>query len=139
MHIVTRRSFLSRGLAVPVVASLASSLQRLQAAAVAAAVPANKIGGFYLGAQCWTFNRFSVMEAIEMTSKAGGKVLEFYPGQRFSPEHPDKKWGHDADEDMHKSVEEQCLKFGITPMNYGVVGIPGDEKAARKIFDFAKK
>lgn len=138
MHIVTRRSFLSSTLAAPVVAAMATSLQRAQAAA-AAAVPGNKLGGFYIGPQCWTFRNFSVMEAIEFAAKAGGKVCEFYPGQKFSPEKPDAKWDHNSDAEATKMVREQCEKHGITPMNYGVVGIPGNEAEARKIFDFAKR
>jgi sugar phosphate isomerase/epimerase len=138
MNVLTRRRFFRTSLGAPVVAALAGSLQRLQAAVVAAAQPGNRIGGFYVGSQCWTFNRFSVVEAIEMTAKAGGKVCEFYPGQKLSPEKPDQKWGHDAGEDATKLVRETCAKHGVTPMNYGVVGIPGDEKGARKIFEFAR-
>lgn len=138
MHIVTRRSFLSSTLAAPVAAVIASSLQRAQAA-VAAAVPQNRIRGFYIGPQCWTFNRFSVMEAIELAAKAGATVCEFYPGQRFSSDKPDWRWDHNSSDDANKIVREHCEKHGITPMNYGVVGIPGNEKEARKIFDFAKR
>ena len=34
-------------------------------------------GGFAIGCQAYTFNRFSVFEAIEKTAQAGGKVIEF--------------------------------------------------------------
>ena len=50
-------------------------------------IPENCLtGGFAIGCQAWTFNHFSVMEAIDKTAEAGGKVIEFYPGQKFSPE-----------------------------------------------------
>jgi hypothetical protein len=53
-------------------------------------IPAEyKIGGFALGCQAYTFNRFSVFEAIEKTAQAGGKVIEFYPGQKLSPDQPE--------------------------------------------------
>ena len=37
-----------------------------------------KINGFALGCQAYSFNRFSVFEAIEKTAYAGGKVIEFF-------------------------------------------------------------
>jgi hypothetical protein len=40
-----------------------------------------KINGFAIGCQAWTFNKFSVFEAIEKTAQTGGKVIEFYPGR----------------------------------------------------------
>ena len=45
-----------------------------------------KTGGFFVGCQAYTFNRFTVFEAIEKTAEAGGKVIEFYPGQKLSVE-----------------------------------------------------
>src|SRR5204862_3363588 len=53
-----------------------------------------KTGGFFIGCQAYTFNHFSVFEAIEKTAEAGGRVIEFYPGQKLSREQPDVKWDH---------------------------------------------
>jgi sugar phosphate isomerase/epimerase len=117
---------------------LATGSKAVAAPAVALTKPAPKVGGFHIGVQCWTFRQFSVMEAIEMNSRAGGTVCEFYPGQKLSPQQPDKKWDHNADADTTKMVREQCEKHGVTPMNYGVLDVPNEEKAARAIFDFAK-
>jgi len=98
-----------------------------------------RIGGFAIGCQAYTFNRFSVMEAIEKTAQAGGKVIEFYPGQRLSKEEPNVKWDHNAPDEVIDKVKAQLAKFNVRPVNYGVVGIPKDEAQARKIFEFAKK
>ena len=98
-----------------------------------------KTGGFAIGCQSWTFNHFSVMEAIDKTAAAGGKVIEFYPGQKFSPEHPDWKFDHNASDEMIAEVKARLAKDGVRAVNYGVVGIPQDEAGARKVFDFAKK
>lgn len=98
-----------------------------------------KTGGFAIGCQAWTFNHFSVMEAIDKTAAAGGKVIEFYPGQKFSPEQPDLKWDHNATDEMIAAVQERLKKDGIRAVNYGVVAIPDNEAEARKIFEFAKK
>lgn len=136
---MTRRDFFSTSTKTCLAVGLAQALARTAGAASAAAAgPAPKVAGFWIGAQCWTFRNFSVLEAIEMTAKAGGSVIEFYPGQRFSPDQPQAKWDHNASAEQTKIVREQCQKFGITPMNYGVVGIPNKEAEARKIFDFAK-
>ena len=71
-------------------------------------IPADaKIGGFGLGAQAYTFNRFSVFEAIEKTAQAGGKVIEFYPGQKLSPEQPDVKWDHNASAEIIQKVKDK--------------------------------
>jgi sugar phosphate isomerase/epimerase len=96
-------------------------------------------GGIAIGCQSWTFNHYSVMEAIDKTAAAGGKVIEFYPGQKFSPEHPDWKFDHNASDEMIAAVQARLKKDGVRAVNYGVVGIPKDEAGARKIFEFAKK
>ena len=43
--------------------------------------PEYRVGGFVLGCQAYTFHRFTAFEAIERTAAAGGKAIEFYPGQ----------------------------------------------------------
>ncbi len=105
----------------------------------AAPIPdACKIGDFAVGCQAWTWNHYSVLEAIEKTAACGGKVIEFFPGQKLSAD-GDAKFDHNSsDEDIAK-VKEQLEKYGIRAVNYGVVGIPKDEAEARKLFDFAKK
>ncbi len=98
-----------------------------------------KTGGFAIGCQAYTFNRFSVFEAIEKTAEAGGKVIEFYPGQKLSLQEPNVKWDHNAPDEVIAKVQAKLKQHGIMAVNYGVVSIPADEKEARKIFSFAKK
>src|SRR5690349_1832774 len=89
----------------------------------AAPIPEDcKIGGFALGCQAYTFNRFSVFEAIEKTAQAGGKVIEFYPGQKLSPDQPGVKWDHNASDEVIEQVKAQLTKHGLRAVNYGVVG-----------------
>ncbi len=97
------------------------------------------IGGFATGCQAYTFRAFSALEAIEKTAEAGGRIIEFYPGQRFSPEKPDLQWDHHASAEMIAQVEEHLERFDVLAVNYGVVGIPRDEEEARKVFEFAKR
>ena len=98
-----------------------------------------KTGGFAIGAQAYTFNRFSVFEAIEKTAAAGGKVIEFYPGQKLSTQEPNVKWDHNASDDVIQKVKAKLAEHHVLAVNYGVVGIPKDESQASKIFEFAKK
>lgn len=95
-------------------------------------------GGFAVGAQAWSFNRFSCYEAIEKNAKAGGKVIEIFPGQQISRD--DKgKIGPGMSEDQIKALKEHLAKNQVRAVNFGVVGIPNNETEARKIFEFAKK
>ena len=103
-------------------------------------IPTNCLtGGLALGCQGWTFKEFSVMEAIDKTAEAGGKVIEFYPGQKYSAENPSVKFDHNATDEMIAAVQAHLKLRGIRAVNYGVVKIPQDAAAARKIFEFAKK
>jgi sugar phosphate isomerase/epimerase len=103
---------------------------------------AYKQNGFAIGCQAYSFNRFSVFEAIEKTAEAGGKVIEFFPGQRLTPDEP--KQGakvvlhHNASEEVIAKVEAKLKQHGIKAVNYGVVG-GRDEAEWRKIFQFAKR
>ncbi len=108
-------------------------------AAVGAPIPDDcKTGGFAVGCQAYTFNRFSVMEAIEKTSLTGSKVIEFYPGQKLSPDQPNVKWDHKASDEVIAQVKAQLAKHGVRAVNYGVVGAE-DAAEWRQIFEFAKK
>src|SRR5436309_8958830 len=119
--------------------SILLGLSMLGWLSAAAAIPDDaKIAGFALGCQAYTFNRFSVFEAIEKTAQAGGKVIEFYPGQKLSPDQPEVKWDHNAPDEVIERVKAQLAKHGLRPVNYGVVGAK-DDAEWRKIFEFAKK
>lgn len=132
----SRRSFL--GVAALAAAGAPFFTRTASAAQPAAWTAGRKVGGFYLGPQAWTFRLFSVMEAIEMAGRSGSTVIEFFPGQKLAKD-SDSQWDHNATEDQQKAVADQLAKWNITPMNYGVTGIPNEEKGARKIFEFAKK
>ena len=97
-----------------------------------------RTGGFFIGCQAYTFNRYSVFEAIEKTAEAGGKVIEFYPGQKLTKDDADAKWDHNASAEMIDKVKQKLAQHKIKAVNYGVVDIPKDEAQARKIFEFAK-
>ena len=97
-----------------------------------------KTGDFFIGCQAYTFNRFTVFEAIDKTAEAGGKVIEFFPGQKLSKEEPNVSWDQNASADTIAKVKAKLAERKITAVNYGVVGVPQDEAQARKLFEFAK-
>jgi sugar phosphate isomerase/epimerase len=97
-----------------------------------------KSGGYFVGCQAWTWNHFTVFEAIEKTAQAGGKVIEFFPGQKLSPEEPNVSWDHNASPETIQKVKDKLAQFHIKAVNYGVVGIPNNAAEARKLFEFAK-
>jgi sugar phosphate isomerase/epimerase len=124
--------------------NLAGVLTIIALGSVATAHAENKIpdeyktGGFFIGCQAYTFNHFTVFEAIEKTASAGGKVIEFYPGQKLSKEEPNVSWDHNASAETMQKVKDKLAEFRVKAVNYGVVNIPKDEVEARKVFEFAK-
>lgn len=96
-------------------------------------------GGFFIGCQAWTFKEFTVFEAIEKTAQAGGKIIELFPGQKFSKDDAKAKFDHNATDDMIAKVKAKLDEQHVKAVNYGVVQIPHDIDEARKIFEFAKK
>jgi sugar phosphate isomerase/epimerase len=123
----------------PAFALLAAALTTITSTAPASPIPDDaKISGFAVGCQAYTFNRFTAFEAIEKTAQAGGKIIEFYPGQKLSAEQPELKLHHDAADETIAAIKAKLAKHGVRAVNYGVVG-GKDEAEWRKIFEFAKK
>ena len=121
---------------------LASTLATLATSAFAQPVipDAYRVNGWAIGCQAYSFNRFTAFEAIEKTAQAGGKVIEFYPGQTLSKTDPNLKVDH-ASPDVAAVISKLKAKLqqhGIKAVNYGVVSIPREEAAARKVFEFAR-
>lgn len=111
----------------------------LNAAALARPIPDEvKQNGFAVGCQAYSFNRFSLFEAIEKTEQSGGKIIEFYPGQKLAKTQPDVRWDHNVSDEVITQVQEKLKEHGITVVNYGVVR-GKDEAEWRKIFEFGKK
>lgn len=107
-----------------------------------AAEPVSKefrVGGYVVGCQAYTFHRFTAFEAIEKTAIAGGKAIEYYPGQALSPEDKNTKVDVNASDETIAKLKEHARKCGILAVNFGVVNVPNDEAGVRRVFEFAKK
>src|SRR5437870_11815199 len=79
-----------------------------------------KQGGWAIGCQAYTFNRFSVFEAIEKTAETGGKVIEFFPRQKLSKEEPNVMWDHNASAEVIAKVQSTLSQHGLKAVNNGV-------------------
>ncbi len=112
------------------------------AAALTTAAPAQNLddyrtSGFLLGVQAWTYNKFTAFEAVEKTAMAGGKAIEFFPGQKLGADLG--SMGPGMSEDAITKVKEHLAKHKVKAVAFGVVGIDRNEDNARKLFEWAKK
>lgn len=125
----------TRAAAVAALAALAAT-----AAFAAPEIPrTHTVGGFALGCQAYSFNRYSAFEAIEKTAQAGGRVIEFYPGQTLSREDPAVKLDQNLSDEHIARLKAKLREHDILAVNFGVVGLPNNEAESRKVFEFAKK
>ncbi len=97
-----------------------------------------RTGPFAIGCQAYTFNRFTAFEAIEKTASAGGRVIEFFPGQVLKPG-SDVKLDHNLPAEGIEQLLGKLAQHKVLAVNYGVVRLPNDEPECRKVFEFAKK
>lgn len=136
MQRMQRRQFLARSVAG---VALAGAFSHQTFAAKPQGAPSAEKLGWRLACQAYSFNRFSFFEAVDKNASLGLKYLEMYPGQRLSPEHPDIRVGHDMPADARQAVKQKLAQAHTRLVCYGVVGLSKDEKASRKVFDFAKE
>lgn len=118
-------------------AGLAAALA-LRVAAEPVLPDACKVGEFVMGSQAWTFHRFTAFEAIEKTAAAGGKTIELYPDQKFSPAEPSLKLNHYLSDENIAKLKAELDQHGIRAVSYGVV-VGTNAADWRQIFVFAKK
>lgn len=94
--------------------------------------------GWTLGVQTWSFNRFTLFEAIDKTRALGLSSIQAYPGQKISAE-MDAGFGPDSTAEQKQAVKDKLHDAGVAIDSFGVTGISSDEATARKLFDFAKE
>jgi sugar phosphate isomerase/epimerase len=94
--------------------------------------------GWRLAVQAWTFRDRTAFEAIDAARALGIKYIEFYPGQKLSPDRPDDKVGHDMSKEAQEALKAKLAAAGVKLVNYGVVNPTKDKDATKKIFQFAK-
>jgi sugar phosphate isomerase/epimerase len=110
--------------------------------AVRAQEPAEKLG-FTLALHSYTFQRFTIFEAISKTAALGISHMSIsggvnFPGLDGAPQRRNTTEMSDAD---FESIQSQLREKGIsgTFVNMGVVRLGADTDANRKVFEAAKR
>lgn len=94
--------------------------------------------GWKLGAQTYSFNRFTLFEAIDKAASVGLKYAEAYPGQKISAE-IDGTMGPGMSDDQIRMVKEKLKSAGVQLTAFGVTGLSADEAASRRTFEWCKE
>ncbi|NQT26960.1 ThuA domain-containing protein [candidate division KSB1 bacterium] len=102
------------------------------------AVRAQEELGWKIAVQCWSFNRFSFLEAADKAAELGLMYLEAYPGQRLGADYPDEVFDHNMSRNRAREIRQILDRKGLRVINYGVCGLPNDEAECRKVFEFAR-
>jgi sugar phosphate isomerase/epimerase len=89
--------------------------------------------GWRLGCQAWTFNKFTLFEAIDKTAELGLRFVEAFPhGQKISTMNSEK-FGPKMSADDRKLVKSYLADKGVKLVNMGVC-----PTYDRETFEFAK-
>ena len=95
-----------------------------------------KVPAWQVGAQAYSFRRFTFLETLDKLKALGIGCVEAYPGQALGGD-LEGKFDHGMSAATQARVKEALGKAGVRLVAYGVVGAT-DEAGWRKIFDFAK-
>ena len=100
--------------------TIAAAALAISASLHAEPIPENlRQEGWFIGAQAYTFKNFTAFEAIAKTKQAGGKMIEFYPGQKMKPDSK-VKIHHTMPEEAMKELLAECKRQEVHAVNYGV-------------------
>jgi len=87
--------------------------------------------GWHLAIQCWTFNRLTFFETVDIAQKLGIKYLEAFPGQKLKPG-SDLGIGPGLKPEAIEEVKQKLQSAGVKLACIGVTG------AGKDTFEFAK-
>jgi sugar phosphate isomerase/epimerase len=95
--------------------------------------------GFKLSLQCWTFRKLTFFETVDKAAELGIKYLEAFPGEKLKPDGKDVVNSNMSDAACKELQKKLADAGGLKLVAFGVAGVPTDEQAARKTFQWAKK
>src|SRR5512135_2362497 len=72
-----------------------------------------RIKKFPVAMQCYTYRRYTFLEAVEKTKALGLKYLQAYPGQPFSPQEKDLKVDHNMTPAQSDKVKKAVSDAGL--------------------------
>ena len=131
LHRFLLTALASLAVALPIFTATARAAQRDDSAS-------EKLG-IRLSLQCYTYRAVTFFETVEKAKALGIKYLEVYPGQKLKPDSADKTGFPMSDEVASAMLKKLEEAGGMKLVAYGVAGVPTDEPAARKMFEWAKK
>ena len=105
---------------IPIQSALVALAFALSVGSLAAEnrIPADcQTGGFAIGCIAYTFDRFTLFEALEKTAEAGGKVIELCAKTRLSKEEPGVAFDYRAPAQTIQKVKDklaQCKLKAVT-------------------------
>ncbi len=98
--------------------------------------PCDKLG-WKLAVHAYTFQKFSVYEAMDMTVALGLKYMSLSGSVNLGG--TNRVTTVDLSDKDAMAIRKAAADKGLTLVNIGVVQLPPDEKKSRKVFEFAKK
>jgi sugar phosphate isomerase/epimerase len=99
--------------------------------------PSDKLG-WQLAIHSYTFQKFSIYDAIDKTKSLGLKYMSFSGG--VSLDGKNRTPTHELTAADEAIIRKKLADAGIVKLvNIGVVQLPADDAVSRKVYDFAKK
>lgn len=92
---------------------------------------------FRIAVMSYTFNRFTLFEAIDKTKKAGAQHIETFSWQKLSPEHGDLKFEPTLPPEARSAVKKKLADTGVKLVGYYFHELK-DEATSRPVFAFCK-
>ncbi len=135
-----RRSFLkssgllAAGAAFSGSGAFASAVEYEPGQKLADGVPNAEKLGWRVGTQAYTFHRFSLFEAIEMTASLGLKYIETFSGHRISKDEPHGMYSG-TPPNLREMVKQKLKEAGITHTSHYE---PLNAEFAPRVFSFCK-
>jgi sugar phosphate isomerase/epimerase len=97
-----------------------------------------KTGGFAIGCIAYTFDRFTLFEALEKTAEAGGRVVELCAKTKLSQEEPNVAFDYHASPQTVQKVKDKLARCKLKAVTFAVIPFPAGEAEARRLFGFVK-
>ncbi len=102
------------------------------------AIRAQEKLGWRLGIEAYTFNKYTLFEAIDKTAQLGLPFMGGLSFQKVSNQIP-KDFDPQLTDDELKQVRLKLDSGGVRMLTYYIHNIPGDEAGCRRIFEFGRK
>jgi type 1 glutamine amidotransferase/sugar phosphate isomerase/epimerase len=94
--------------------------------------------GWRLGIEAYTFNKYTLFEAIERTAGLGLPYMGGLSFQKVSKDIP-KNFDDQLTDDELKQIRLKLDSAGVRLLTYYIHRIPGDMAGCRRVFEFGRK